>query len=74
MSTPFEMDRNLYEKCVINIQVHSGEDVKFYHDNNSDSGGLVISILYFPSRSFSKYFLVYMCVSLYKTRYIQVCL
>ena len=24
------MDKNLYEKCVIYIQVHSGEDVKFY--------------------------------------------
>ena len=24
------MDQNLYEKCIIYIQVHSGEDVKFY--------------------------------------------
>ena len=29
MSKSFEMDQNLYEKCVIYIQVHSGEDVKF---------------------------------------------
>ena len=26
------MDQNLYEKCVTYIQVHSGEDVKIYHD------------------------------------------
>ena len=30
MLKSFEMDQNLYEKCVIYIQVHSGEDVKFY--------------------------------------------
>ena len=24
------MDKNPYEKCVIYIQVHSGDDVKFY--------------------------------------------
>ena len=25
-----EMDQNLFENCVIYIQVHTGEDVKFY--------------------------------------------
>ena len=31
MSKSFKMDQNLYEKCVIYIQVHSGEDVKIDH-------------------------------------------
>ena len=30
MSNLFETDQNVYEKCVICIQVHSGEDVRFY--------------------------------------------
>ena len=30
MSKSFVMDQNLYEKCVIYIQLHSGVDVKFY--------------------------------------------
>ena len=33
MSKSFEMDQNLYEKCVTYIQVHSGADVKFYRNS-----------------------------------------
>ena len=29
MSKSFELDQNLYEECVIYIQVHSDENVRF---------------------------------------------
>ena len=29
MSKSFEMGQNLYEGCIIYIELHSGEDVKF---------------------------------------------
>ena len=35
MSKSFERDQNLYEKCVLYNQVHSGEDVKFCQKNKT---------------------------------------